>query len=251
MDNDKPRKVMEAERLGVFTLFIAAIGWSGTTDWVTVSGGFFVAMLAYGFATGLALVWGERTRPKNKLIWWLMALALAAWLMSATLDSPVRGGLAELAVLHFPLAFAVALASRHDLGTTPTLMIGAVALLAARPSRWAFLEPGETPLDSDATWIALAVLLAIAAATFEHERLMRQRGAGTPGAWTTIRLGFVTLWTIAILALREDIQWGRAFTWLGADLRGQSGQMLLIGILLAALVLAAFAFQPQKDKAKR
>ncbi len=234
-----PRRVEEARRLVVIAPFLAALSAASLGDgqrmFEFASGG----ILGYLLAMGLELLWRERTRPKAKPIWVLLGLAWTIAVVVFAFAPPLEQVAFYQALI---IVGGIGLVFRHDNGLTPSLFLAAAVIVAV-------MQPGLGERrfeEGEATWIAIAVLLGIVAATLEHERLMRREGAGTAGAWTVIRMAFVGVWTIVILSLREEVQWGRVFTLFGADLRGQAGQMLLIGIILVSLVVAAFAFKPAK-----
>jgi hypothetical protein len=250
---DEPWQVRET-RLGIiFGVLLLALLASGLGISVYIVEAILGGMLGYGLAALLVLVWGERTRPKLSPGWVLVVVVWAVLLTITTVaaDLPYRSlAMAALLVL------ATGILARHESGLTPSLLLAsgvwAVLFLTGRifeTQTWGGVP--QRLVDGDGPWIAAGVIFAIAAATLEHERLVRRVGAGTPTVWTVFRLAFVSVWTILVLSLREDVQWGRLFVVFGADLRGQAGQMLLIGIIAAAIALAAYAFRPAKKKGEK
>lgn len=245
IDEARPWYVSEARRFALFMVFIIALGAAGLGMFASSSIALLSGLAGYILVTLLHVLWGERTRPQNAPMWWLLGALVAIPLVMGTfavVPSP------EWLVVP-PIAVAVALFFRHDQNLTPTLMLGGVVWSALFMHGRIYAVPADLG-ESEAIWIAFAVLIGVIAATIEHDRLQRRKDAGTPPSWTVLRLAFVAVWTLVVFTLREDVQWGRIFVLLGADLSGRAGQMLLIGIIVVAIVAAAFAFQKRKEAPK-
>lgn len=245
------RAEIEVRKGGIVFVFVLALAAGALGNVVGMVQAALGGLLGYGLAVGLELLWGERTRPKNQPLWWLLILA---FLVILAFTSWADGPRSEerIGLTAGLLALGIGLSFRHDQGLTPSLFLaGAVWIAVLQGGRMNPDFGGASRMgEAEAVWIALTVLLGIIAATLEHERLLRRTGAGTPVPWTVIRFGFLSVWTLVILSLREDVQWGRLFVLLGANLQGQDGQMFLIGVIVIAIVIAAFAFRPGKEPPK-
>lgn len=243
----EPWQAVESRHAMAFLVLLVALAAAGlglVSDMLeALVGGIF----AYALAIGLVRLWGDRTRPKPSAGW---ALVYLLWGVGLFLVSFPEGITFRAFFLAFLLVLVAAFHGRHDSGFTPTMLLIASVWAALFTSGKLFAGQGDSFGEGDAIWIASSVVFGIVAATLEHERLARRQGAGTPTAWTVFRLAFVAVWTIVVVSLREDIQWGRLFVLLGADLSGQAGQILLVGVLLAAFALAAFALRPSKRDQK-
>jgi hypothetical protein len=174
-------------------------------------------------------VWGHRTRPKNEAAWWILGLLAVV-------------GLTAIGQVPFMAGLLVGFFLVHDLQLTPSVMLGgAMAAL--------LIQPGYDWLDArqaEAWLVALGMLLATAAAVLERDRLAWRDGRPVSPIWTGGRVAFVAVWTLAIVQYREQIEAGRVFAVFGAQVTGFAGQMLLLAIILAALVLAGYLFRTRK-----
>jgi hypothetical protein len=241
------RETRLAVVFGVFFLGLVAAGL-GTREAMLEAA--YGGVIGYGLAALLVLVWGERTRPKATGIW---ALLIIAWVGCVGIVSFAVGVGLQGFFLAALLMLASAVLARHESGLAPSFLLGGAVWASLYLSGRLFAtQTGLGRLtDSDGMWIATATVLGILAATLEHERLVRRNASGTPAAWTVLRFAFIAVWTIVVLSLREDVQWGRLFVLFGADLSGQAGQFLLMGLIAAAVALAAFAFRPAKGRERR
>lgn len=245
----KDRQVEEARLalvFGVFLVGLAAGSLGRAGDLLEAVAG---AVLAYLVTAALVYLWGERTRPKVTVGWMLLIIAWLIVLMIMMVSFPMEWTSFWLAVL---TVLPPALLARHENGIGPTVIIALGVVFALVSTGSLVTDSIEGRLgDDDAMWVATAAVFAVAAGTIEHERLARRTGPGTPVYWTAFRLAFVTVWTIVILSLREQVQWGRLFLIFGADLTGQAGQILLIGLIVVAVAVAAYAFRPNKGRQGR
>lgn len=238
-------KSLEKPHIGIALVFLLALALSALETLQVLIEALAGGILGVLLIALLFHVWGQRTRPRGSIGW---ALVIVAWLVVVLIVSfmkPIEGRTFFLAGL---LVLPPALFARHDNGSAPTLYIaGGVwfALFATgRLTGLAVDRLGET----DAVWVAVTSLLAITAATLEHERLARQEGPGTATAWVVMRLVFVSVWTLVIVSLREDVQWGRLFVLLGIDPSDDAGRIFMIGLMIAALAVAAYAFRPSRRR---
>ncbi len=247
-DGEEPWQAVESRHVVAFLVLFFALAAGGLGSVALALQALVGGILAYGLTIGLVRLWGERTRPKFSAGWVILSLLWGVALLLVTFPEDIAWRPFYLAVL---LVLAAALHARHDSGLAPTLILTASVWATVFSTGLLFATQGVREFeDADAAWIAFGVVIGLVAATLEHERLARRRGAGTPVPWTVFRLAFVSVWTIVVVSLREDVQWGRLFVLLGADLSGQAGQMLLVGVLLAAFALAAFALKPSKRDQK-
>lgn len=198
---------------------------------------FFMAVLGQALAAAFVALWRDRTRPRANLGWFLAGLGLVA-AIGATTETTLDPSYFRI----LPFGILVGFFLLHDLTSTPSLMLGAVVFSALFHPEIAWHEEG----DGRAWWIAISVLLGVAAATLERERLQAKEAHITPWSWTIIRLAIVTIFSFAILTFKENIQTGRLFELFGADPRGESGRWALLSILLAALVGATFLLRGKK-----
>jgi hypothetical protein len=242
-----PWQVMEARWGLVFVVYLLGLAAAALGVVPDALGALSGGILGYVLAALLVGLWGERTRPKPTAGWALVTVLWLALLAYFSFDLGMRDRAFWVAST---VSLPVALSMRHESGSSSMLLIGGVVWVALFASGRIFQEAGDRLMDAEGVWISLATVTAIVAGTLEHERLSRQKGAGTPVYWTVFRLAFVGVWTLVVLALREEVQWGRLFVVFGADLTGQAGQMLLLGLLVAALVVAAYAFRPAEDRTK-
>lgn len=234
---DRARLKADLERLVPLVLvsFGVAMGGFGRANDMVLRGG--AALVAGVAALLLVRLWGERLRPKPRPGWWIVGLALAAWVIvyifgGLRLDVPTY--------LVLPTALFAGFFLGHDHRQSPTMLIAVpIALALCQPGlNWP--EAGEDPV----WWLGLAGVFAVFAAEWERERLVRKDDAPTPTPWLGFRLGFVALWTVIILGSREDIQWAAAFAWVGIDPGGLEGQVTLLSVLLAAILVAVLVLRP-------
>lgn len=231
-----------AHKVGVMFVFLVAMAFSALGDTTNAALRAAGALAGLGLALGMSALWRDRLRPKNAFPWWVLGLALGAWLFFAGFEGVPAGDVGWYVVL--PLTIFLSLFVFHDQALAPTLLLGASMWMAIIQPDLEWRRAGE----NEAWWIGFTALLGVFAAALERERLLRRDGAGTPLQWVTIRLAFVGIWTIIILSLREDVQWGQLFAWLGIDPAGEEGQVIILSILLAALILAVLVFKPSKRK---
>jgi hypothetical protein len=221
-------------RVATGALFALAIGFSNLGWSPQFSQRVLGAALGLALAGVLAYVWGERTRPKAGLIWWILGIIV--------LGLGVVGGTSF--ALPLTLGLFVGAFLCHDMRLTPSLMIAAAfaAALWQPGKRWA------TSPEGDAWGIALAVLLGLVAALVERERLAAKQGAPMPLLWTGLRVGFLTVWTFGILSAKRDLQVGRFFASLGVDPARLEGQLFLLALIIVCLVLAGVIFRTKPAK---
>lgn len=225
---------------GALYVFAVAMG--------NVFGGaeFFMRIIAAGL--GLAIpalakwIWNERTRPKATAGWWLLTplVLAAAYFFGAAMESSPQMNLEYV----LPLSVIVGVCLVHDLSLGPTLMLTStlLALLLQPVDDWARLPEGHV-------WIvANSSLFGVVASLLERERLAYRTSPPTPWLWTGVRVGFLGLWTILCVTLREQLQVGGVFSVLGADPRGNEGRFLLLAILIGCVLVAALAFRTRKAK---
>ncbi|HLE47692.1 MAG TPA: hypothetical protein VI818_05290 [Candidatus Thermoplasmatota archaeon] len=198
---------------------------------------FFTALFGLAIAGLFVFLWGDRTRPRANLGWFLLALVLLA-AIGATIETTLDPTYFRI----LPFGILVGFFLLHDLTTTPSLMLGAVVFSSVFHPEIAWHEEG----DARAWWIGISVLLGVVAATFERERLQAKTAHITPWSWTIIRLAIVSIFTFVILTVKEELQTGKLFEMVGADPRGESGRWALLSILLAALVGATFLLRGKK-----
>ena len=232
-------ELLERYRIHILsgTLFAAALATTRLSFDGRTTTYFFMALLGQGVAAGLVFLWGDRTRPRANLGWFLVVLGLGA-AVGATTETTLDPAYFRI----LPLGILVGFFLLHDLTSTPSLMLGSVVFSAL------FHPEIEWHLEGDgrAWWIAISVLLGVTASTLERERLQARTAHVTPWSWTIIRLALVVLFTFAILNFKEQIQIGRLFEMFGADPRGEAGRWALLSILLAALVGATFLLRGKK-----
>jgi len=195
------------------------------------------AGLGLGTAALLAWVWGERTRPKANLLWFIAGVGAIGL---GTLAGAGFG-------LPYSLGLVVGLFLCHDMRLAPTLMLSAGVGAALWQPNKIWYAAGE----SDAWWVALAVLVTLSAAVVERDRLARRQGPPASPAWTAIRLGFLTIWTVGVLSAKEQLQVGRLFAAVGANPAGTTGKFMLVGVVLACLVLAGLLLRSKPSDAPR
>jgi hypothetical protein len=222
------------QRIATGALFAAGLALSELSWRPALAQRLFAAGLGLGTAALLAWVWGERTRPKNSLLWYVAGVAAVG------LGALGGGGFA----FPYALGLLVGLFLVHDMRLTPSLMLaaGLGAALWQPTKRW----PSAT--ESDAWWVALTMLFTLAAAVVERDRLARRQGPPVPPAWTAIRLGFLTIWTVGVVSAKKELQVGRLFAYFGADPTGMGGKILLLGIVVACLVAAGLLFRTKAPR---
>lgn len=220
-------------RVGTGALFYVSLAVSDLVPDDAFNTMYLYAFVALVVPAGLAYVWKQRTRPQNNALWWLLGLL-------ATVGLVATGYVAVAAAL--VVGFALA----HDMQMTPSVMLagGVLAQVLQFDFDWAFEADEGT-----AWWVAIGSFLAVTAAVVERDRLAWRDGRPVALAWTAVRVGFVGLWTVVIVAYREQLQAGRVFAWFGASPTGFEGQVLLLAILLTALVVAGFLFRTRKKPA--
>lgn len=217
-------------RAGTGALFYVSLAVSDLVPDGLFNATFLYALIGLVAPAGLALVWKQRTRPRNDAVWWLLGLLVTV-------------GLAATGYVAVAAALAVGFALAHDMQMTPSVMIagGVLAQVLQFDFEWASDATADT-----AWWVALGSFAAVAAALVERDRLAWRDGQPVALAWTGVRVGFVGLWTVVVVAFREQMQAGRVFAWFGASPTGFEGQVLLLAILLTSLVVAGFLFRQRK-----
>ncbi len=217
-------------RAGTGALFYVSLAVSDLVPDNALNTMYLYAFLGLVTPAALAYVWKQRTRPQNTAGWWLVGLLVTV-------------GLVATGFVAVAAALVVGFALAHDMQMTPSVMIagGVLAQVLQFDFDWAFEATNDT-----AWWVATGGFLAVAAATVERDRLAWGDGRPVALAWTGVRVGFVGLWTIVIIAYREQLQAGRVFAWFGASPTGFEGQVLLLAILLTSLVVAGFLFRTRK-----
>lgn len=190
----------------------------------------------------LARIWGERTRPKNTWGWGFLGLGWLAFMVYGAFAGPADAG--ATAAFAFGAGLLVGAALSHDLGVTPSLMVSMVTLSTLSE----YNRLAASANEGMAWWVGLAVLIGLAAAVLERERLALREGNATPWSGIAFRLGFVTAWTVLVLTFRKQLQTGQLFAWLGADPTTTEGQLFFIALALAAILAAALFFRTGRSK---
>lgn len=217
-------------RAGTGALFYVSLAVSDLVPDGAFNAMYLYALLGLVAPAGLAYVWRQRTRPQNNAVWWLLGLLVTV-------------GLTATGFVAVAAAIVVGFALAHDMQMTPSVMIagGVLAQVLQFDFDWVF-----DATDDTAWWVATGSFLALAAALVERDRLAWRDGQPVALAWTAARAVFVGLWTVVIVAYREQLQAGRVFAWFGASPTGFEGQVLLLAILLTSLVVAGFLFRTRK-----
>lgn len=235
-------------RLWTMLWFTAALGFTGFGNINELAFMPFFAWIGVLMAMGCYALWRDRTRPKANGFWVLMAIVWAAAMVL-----PIRPYMGAVA------AIPVALMWLHDSPGSPSAMVtwGMLATLSQDVSVW------EAANVDTAFYVILAMVLVLAAAQAERERLAVRLYAPTSKLWMAGRLLAVLVWSLVLLAGREAIQAVSVFTYLGFDLSNIEGKITVLMLLLASLAAAALLFrrrphkvvdpyeQPRDDKGRR
>lgn len=221
-------------RAGTAALFGASLVLTNLTLTGALALRAWGATLGLGLAGALTWLWGERTRPKATFLSWAMGLLV------------LGGGLAGGTDFWLPLALGllVGFFLFHDMRLTPTLLLTATVAAAL----WQSELRGVRHTESEAWWIALSVLVSLIAAVIERDRLARRQGPPMPVAWTGFRVGFLTIWTVGVLAFKENLQFGSVFELIGIDSRGFTGQLTLLAVIVICVVVAGLLFRTRPAK---
>lgn len=207
----------------------------------------FAAGLGLGIPAVARYLWGERSRPKATPLWLLGGpiLLLVLFFLDVL---PVFGDMAA-GRLVLPLMLLVGVFLMHDLSLTPSLLLTA-GVLGTLVQGMIRDEVNWSAMDIEEAWlIAFVTLLTIAAALLERERLARRQGQVTAWTWTGVRFGLIAGWTWVALFLRKQLQFGYLFRGFGADPATEEGRIVLLAVIMACLLLAAFVFRARKGKA--
>ncbi|MGB1585718.1 MAG: hypothetical protein ACPHID_01565 [Thermoplasmatota archaeon] len=219
-------------RLGTMFWFTLALGFTGfgnATELITMPG---FGWIGVAIAMGMFLLWRDRTRPRANGFWILMGIIWFAFVLI-----PIRPYLGIVAAL------PVALLWLHDSPATPSAMLtwGLVAVLAQDPVVWELAD-----VDT-AFYVILAMTFVIGAAQSERERLATQY-APTSRVWMLARLAALLMWSLTLLAARDNLTAINLFTYLGFDLSGVAGKATVLLLMLLALASAALLFRVRPVK---
>ncbi len=215
-------------RLWTMFLFTLGLAFTGFGNFEELVFGPFMGWVGALIGLGMYALWQGRTRPVPNGFWILLGIL---WFALAVMPIRPYHGL----VVTIP----VALFWLHDAPASPSAMLtwGMVATLAQDFEVW------ENAGADQAFHVVVAMVLFIAAAQAERQRLAKAQYAPTGRMWMYARLGAVFLWALTMVAAREALRAVNFFTYLGFDLRGFAGKVTMLLLILASLAAAAMLFR--------
>lgn len=218
-----------------YVVALASTGLAFDTSSLKLLG---AALFGFGVPLLFATLWGDRTRPKASVPWFLFTLLAAAGFVVGGEGSGESLLLRAATLAAFGGFFLL-----NDHPLTPSIILTSIVLsgvVLRGDIEW------ENEGEGRAWFLAISVLLGLLVALLERERLQALDGVPTPWPWTVVRASFVTIWTLLVLLFQRQLQVGQLFARIGADPRGEEGRWFLFAIILVCLALAAVLFRRRR-----
>lgn len=233
---DKPKLLPK----GMLQRWLTMILWVISAGLTTLSSPEFqtttilFALVGVAIVLGIYVMWGPRTRPTKNAFWFLVHIILLAAFIAFAAARPLLGAVA---------AIPVALLWIHDSPASPTAMlVWGVLLVLYQPDYW----PSAGPEDA---WnVILAVIVIIAAAQFERNRLAARQFTQSGLVFSFVRLALVFGFSVLFVAAREGLRVVNAFTYIGIDASGASGKITMLGFIFVSIATALMLFRVRPEK---